>query len=271
VSSLDKFNLKGQRAIVTGAFGKLGAVWCQALLEAKAHVVAMDRPGATVSPTIEALQKTYGEALLLVEADITDRAALDQVRTQLRKDGRSPSILINNAGLDQPPGKQSKAYTLTDIPSEVFESVFSVNTFGAFQCMQVFGEDMIKARHGSIINIGSLYASVSPNRSLYDHIQQDPPFLKPPAYGASKAALINLTRYFAAHWGPYNIRVNALSPGGVLGDQDEQFKQKFCEKVPLNRMANFDDLVGPLLFLSSPASAYVTGTELLVDGGFTVW
>ncbi len=130
---------------------------------------------------------------------------------------------------------------------------------------------MVEAGRGSIINIGSLYAAVSPDQRFYGHIPGDPPFLKPPAYGASKAAVINLTRYLATLWAPRGVRVNALSPGGVLGGQDEEFKRKFCDRVPLGRMATAGDLRGPLLFLASSASAYVTGTELVVDGGFTAW
>jgi NAD(P)-dependent dehydrogenase (short-subunit alcohol dehydrogenase family) len=146
-----------------------------------------------------------------------------------------------------------------------------VNTLGLFLTSQVFGKCMLRAGRGSIINIGSLYAGVSPDVSFYNHIQCDPPFLKPPAYGASKAAVVNLTRYLATHWAPRGVRVNALSPGGVLGEQDEQFRDKFCQRVPMGRMAVSDDLCGPLLFLASRASSYVTGTELVVDGGFTAW
>ena len=130
---------------------------------------------------------------------------------------------------------------------------------------------MIRAGQGSIIYIGSLYASVSPDERFYDHIKSDPPFLKPPAYGASKAAVVNLTRYLATLWAPHGVRVNALSPGGVLGGQDEDFKRKFCSRVPLGRMADAQDLRGPLVFLASQASSYVTGIELIVDGGFTAW
>jgi NAD(P)-dependent dehydrogenase (short-subunit alcohol dehydrogenase family) len=130
---------------------------------------------------------------------------------------------------------------------------------------------MAQRGHGTIVNIGSLYASVSPDARFYEHLPTEPPFLKPPAYGASKAALVNLTRYLAAHWGPAGVRVNALSPGGVEGGQDPEFKRKFNERVPLGRMCTPEDLEGPLLFLASGASNYVTGVELLVDGGFTAW
>ncbi len=182
-----------------------------------------------------------------------------------------PAILVNNAGIDQPPAAAAGRHRMEDVPFEVSRAVFEVNTLGAFQAAQVFGREMVKAGRGSIINIGSLYASVSPDLRLYDHLGGDPPFLKPPAYGASKAALVNLTKYLATAWAPHGVRGNALSPGGVEGGQDAEFKRKFSARVPLGRMAEADDLVGPLLFLASDASSYVTGIELRVDGGFTVW
>jgi NAD(P)-dependent dehydrogenase (short-subunit alcohol dehydrogenase family) len=137
--------------------------------------------------------------------------------------------------------------------------------------MQIFGPAMVAARRGSIINIGSLYATVAPDPRLYEHLPNDPPFLKPPAYGASKAALVNLTRYFAVLWGPHRVRVNALSPGGVRAGQDDAFQAKYTARVPLARMAVPEDLEGPLVFLASEASRYVTGINLEVDGGFTAW
>jgi NAD(P)-dependent dehydrogenase (short-subunit alcohol dehydrogenase family) len=142
-----------------------------------------------------------------------------------------------------------------------------VNVTGLYNATEVFGRAMCEAGGGSIVNIGSLYASVAPIPAFYDHIE--PPFTKPAAYGASKAAVVNLTRYFARLWGPRGVRVNALSPGGVRGGQDGEFVRKYSERVPLGRMAEPDDLVGALLFLASDASAYVTGQELRVDGGFT--
>jgi NAD(P)-dependent dehydrogenase (short-subunit alcohol dehydrogenase family) len=124
---------------------------------------------------------------------------------------------------------------------------------------------------GSIINIGSLYASVSPDPHFYDHLAGSAPFIKSPAYGASKAGVVSLSKFFSTHLAGQGIRVNTLSPGGVLGGQDEQFKAKYGARVPLRRMAEADDLKGPLVFLASPASSYVTGHELRVDGGFTAW
>jgi NAD(P)-dependent dehydrogenase (short-subunit alcohol dehydrogenase family) len=229
--------LDGRVAIVTGALGNLGPLWTGALAGAGATVVGID--------------VREGDGVL--QGDVTDRVSLERV---LAETG-TPSILVNNAGIDAPPGGDEGDFSRT----------LEVNVTGVYNATQVFGQAMCEARSGSIVNIGSLYASVAPIPSFYAHI--DPPFTKPPAYGASKAAVVNLTRYFARLWGPYGVRVNALSPGGVRGDQDPEFVRKYSERVPLGRMAEPEDLVGALLFLASDASAYVTGHELRVDGGFT--
>ncbi|MFV0437395.1 MAG: SDR family oxidoreductase [Desulfopila sp.] len=268
----DLFELTEQVAVVTGAQGKLGSLWMEILLEAGASVLALDRPEAQLGREYEQLRSRFGEhRLQLALADVRDRTALENVCRQCLDNLGVPSILVNNAGIDSPPVSSGGGHLLEDIPVEENREILEVNTLGLFMVTQVFGRQMAKAGRGSIINIGSLYAGVSPDMRFYDHIDCEPPFLKQPMYGASKAAVINLTRYLATVWAPHGVRVNALSPGGVLGGQDEQFKKKFCHRVPMNRMAEAKDLYGPLLFLASQASAYVTGTELIVDGGFTAW
>lgn len=262
--------LDGRVAVVTGAFGRLGPVWCEALLDAGATVLGLDLPGARRSEGHAALERRSAGRLRTMEADVLDRASLLSVRERCEAELGVATVLVNNAGVDQPPGP-AVTHRIEDIPLEVFRGVVEVNLVGAFQAAQVFGAGMLRQARGAIINIGSLYASVSPDARFYDHLPADPPFLKPPAYGASKAALVNLTRYLAAHWGPQGVRVNALSPGGVEGGQDPEFKRKFVDRVPLRRMAAPDDLRGPLIFLASDASSYVTGVELRVDGGFTSW
>jgi NAD(P)-dependent dehydrogenase (short-subunit alcohol dehydrogenase family) len=267
-----RFDLTGRIAVVTGALGNLGPVWVEGLLEAGAAVVGLDLPDAAPNAAFAGLQDRYGESrLALLGASVTDRDALARARDTVLARFGVPSVLVNNAGIDQPPAASGGGYRLEDIPADVNRRIFEVNTLGLFQVSQTFGAEMVKARRGSIINIGSLYASVAPDPRFYDHIVSDPPFLKPPAYGASKAAVVNLTRYLATAWGGSGVRVNTLSPGGVLGAQDDRFKRKFCDRVPLGRMAVHDDLIGPLQFLASDASAYVTGVELRVDGGFTAW
>ncbi len=266
------FSLKEEVAVVTGALGKLGSIWIGTLLDAGALVFALDHPDAQKSQDFKNLQSRFDEhCLRLAFADVTVREAVEAVFQKCLDAFGVPSILVNNAGIDQPPGQPDKGCCLEEIPFELNREVFEVNALGLFLVTQVFGGQMVKAGRGSIINIGSLYASVAPDARFYDHIECDPPFLKPPAYGASKAAVVNMTRYLATLWASCGVRVNALSPGGVLGGQDSEFKRKFCDRVPLGRMAENSDLRGPLLFLASSASSYVTGIELVVDGGFTAW
>ena len=266
------FGLESEVAVVTGALGKLGPIWIEALLDAGASVCALDLADVRVSEDFSKLQTRFDETRLKLErTDVKDRQSLEAACSNCIAAFGVPTILVNNAGIDRPPANSAKGYRLGDIPFDENREIFEVNTLGLFLVTQVFGTRMADAGRGSIINIGSLYAGVSPDERFYDHIPGDPPFLKPPAYGASKAAVVNLTRYLATHWAPHGVRVNALSPGGVLGGQDEEFKRKFCNRVPLGRMATAEDLRGPLLFLASQASAYVTGIELLVDGGFTAW
>jgi NAD(P)-dependent dehydrogenase (short-subunit alcohol dehydrogenase family) len=242
-------DLDGRVAVVTGALGKLGPIWREALGGAGARVVGIDlADGADY------------------RGDVTDRSAMSALRERIEAEVGPVEILVNNAGIDQPPSADAGGTAVEEIDLEDFGRVLDVNVGGTFVCTQVFGSGMRDAGRGSIVNVGSLYASIAPEPAFYDHI---PGFLKPPAYGASKAAVVNLTRYFARLWGPHGVRVNALSPGGVLGGQDEQFLAKFGARTPLRRLAEADDLTGPLLFLASDASRYVTGHELRVDGGFT--
>ncbi len=266
------FSLKNEIAVVTGALGKLGPVWIDTLLAAGACVFALDHPQAQKSKAFKQLQRDYDDNRLKIAlADFKEREELESDAHQCLYVFGVPSILVNNAGIDQPPDLPNAGCCLEDIPFELNREVFEVNALGLFLVTQIFGAQMVKEGRGSIINIGSLYASVAPDSRFYDHIKCDPPFLKPPAYGASKAAVVNMTRYLATLWASCGVRVNALSPGGVAGGQDREFRQKFCERVPLGRMAETSDLRGPLLFLASEASSYVTGIELVVDGGFTAW
>ena len=250
--------LDGSIAVVTGALGKLGPVWVSALADAGATVVGIDLAEGDGS-----------ERCRLERADVTDRSALEGLRDRLSEELGAPTVLVNNAGIDQPPDAEGATYRVEDIPEADFRRTLDVNLVGTFNALQAFGPAMTEARRGAIVNIGSLYASTAPDPSLYDHLEMDPPFLKPPAYGASKAGVVNLTRYFARLWGPFGVRVNALSPGGVRGDQDPVFVDKYCARVPLRRMVEPSDLAGPLLFLTTDASSYLTGHELRVDGGFT--
>ena len=268
----DTFSLAGQISVVTGARGKLGPVWIEALLEAGASVAALDRPGAAESGAYAALRARMDDRRLRAyECDITDRPATAAVRGRIAAEMGTPTVLVNNAGIDQPPDSGTNRATIENLPVEEFRRMVEVNLVGTFQVTQLFGGSMAEAGKGSIINIGSLYASVSPDQRFYNHLGGELPFLKMPSYGASKAGVVNLTKFFATLWGPRGVRVNTLSPGGVLAGQDADFTRKYTERVPLGRMAEPADLKGPLVFLASRASSYMTGHELRIDGGFTVW
>ena len=213
----DDFCLDGAVALVTGALGNLGPVWIGALAGAGATVVGVDLREPDVA------ERGQASNVLHEQADVTDRPGLEAMRERVEERVGAPSILVNNAGIDQPPGAAARTSLVEDVPLDDFRRTIDVNLSGAFNVTQVFGPAMCRAGRGSIVNIGSLYASVAAEPRFYDHIEADPPFLKPAAYGASKAGVVNLTRYFARLWGPRGVRVNALSPGGVAGGQDAEF------------------------------------------------
>ena len=265
------FRLDPLIAIVTGACGRLGPVWAEALVDAGARVAGLELPGAPASAAYTALAARAGDRLRRIDCDVTDRRSIERALEQVVSQLGEPAVLVNNAGVDQPPDSGGNRSRIEKLPIDEFRRMVEVNLLGTFQVTQVVGGRMAARGAGSIVNIGSLYASVSPDPRFYDHLPGDLPFLKSPAYGASKAAVVNMTKYFATLWGPRGVRVNTLSPGGVLGGQDDQFRAKYGARVPLGRMAQVEDLKGPLVFLASPASAYVTGHELRVDGGFTAW
>ncbi|SDX83313.1 NAD(P)-dependent dehydrogenase, short-chain alcohol dehydrogenase family [Amycolatopsis xylanica] len=257
-------DLTGEVAVVTGAGGRLGTIWVSALLDAGAHVLGID---LTDEPPAE-LKQRAGQRYLGVSADVTDKESIRAALSVCLRDLGAPTIVVNNAGIDSPPSTDGGTWRFEDVPGDLSAAVLDVNALGVLNVCQVFGSRMAEQGRGSVINIGSLYGSVAPNPRMYEHLELDPPFLKPPAYGMSKAAVAALSRYLAVLWGRSGVRVNTLSPGGVLGGQDAVFRKKFTDKVPLCRMALPEDLVGPLLFLASGMSGYVTGQELVVDGGY---
>src|SRR4051794_8372551 len=237
--------LAGVLAVVTGASGKLGPVWAAALRDAGARVIGID---LRASDGVEA-------------ADVTDPEAVEAACARIVARHGVPGVLVNNAGIDVSPEGPGGQELAAD-----FERTVQVNLAGTFNVTQAVGARVVAASRGAVVNIGSLYATIAPEPRFYDHL---PGFVKPAAYGASKAGVLHLTRYFARRWGPHGVRVNALSPGGLFAGQDSQFLEKYCARVPLGRMAEPDDLTGPLVFLASDASRYLTGHELRVDGGFT--
>lgn len=270
VDSSTPFGVSDKNVVLSGGGGNLGPIWARFLLDAGARVYVCDLKDLSVDPSYVDLLGQFADQLKVFQVDVTDSGQIANFAKELASSLDKIDVLINNAGLDTPPGSTASSFLVEDYPSGVFAKVLEVNLLGAFKMCQEFGRYMRATGGGSIINIGSMYGTTTPKPRMYDHMEMDPPFIKPPAYGASKAGLLHLTRYLAVHWGGDGIRSNSLSPGGVRGKQDPQFVEKFEREVPLGRMADFDDLRGPLLFLASDASAYVNGTDLLVDGGFSL-
>lgn len=258
------FSLDGRVAVVTGGLGQLGRQFTQALLSRGARVAVLDQQDAS---------DPDDERRLHVRADVTDRASLEQALARIETRWGAPHILINNAALDSPPGAPVAANGPFDsYPVEVWRRVLDVNVTGVFLCCQVIGARMAERRRGSIINVASIYGIVSPDQRIYEYRRQrGEEFFKPAAYAASKSALLNLTRYLATYWAPHNVRVNTVTLAGVFNNQDDAFLEAYTPRVPLGRMAREDEYNGAIVFLSSDASSYMTGANLVLDGGYTAW
>lgn len=269
----DRFSVAGKVSVVTGGLGQLGRAYAAALHDAGARVVVLDR---TAEP--QEVRARFGERaddgrLLALACDVTRRGDLQDALAEIAGRWEAPHVLINNAALDTPPGADaSENGPFEDYPEPSWDKVMAVNAKGVFLCCQILGGAMAAAGRGSVVNIASIYGVVSPNQSIYEYRRQDgETFYKPAAYGASKAALLNLTQYLATYWAPRGVRVNALTLAGVFNRQDPRFVDAYTAHMPAGRMAEPDDYVGPVLFLASDASRYMTGANLVVDGGWTAW
>jgi NAD(P)-dependent dehydrogenase (short-subunit alcohol dehydrogenase family) len=218
------------------------------------------------------LRAASADRFLYLRADVTDKASLEEARTKAEAHFSAPVFgLVNNAALDSPPDSdQRETGPFETYPLENWERVFSVNATGPFLCCQVFGQSMAKAGRGSIVNVGSIYGILSPDQNLYQYRRdRGEVFYKPVGYAASKSSLYNLTRYLAGYWGARQVRVNTVTFSGVFNNQDKAFLDRYLPKIPLGRMANEVDYNGTIVYLMSPASAYMTGSNVVIDGGFS--
>lgn len=262
------FDLTGLTAVVTGATGLIGKEHCRGLAEAGASVVVAD-----IDETAVAKMAKEIDGLPLV-CDVTSKDSLKAGLSKILAWRDRLDVLVNNAAVNDMfenpalAGEQSK---FENYPEALWRRMFDVNVTGTFLCAQVWGSHMAQCQSGSIINIASTYGIVAPDQSLYRTASGEQKFFKSAAYPATKGAVISFTRFLAAYWGDKNVRVNCLSPGGVENGQDAYFIENYSRKTPLGRMAAPGDYRGALVFLSSSASAYMTGANLVVDGGWTAW
>lgn len=262
------FDVSKEVVVITGVSGQLGSEYAKGFLQRGAAVCGIDLKPSALS---EALATAHEDKFKFFQADIIDRAALSQVLSSVRKIYDMPTVLINNAALDSPPSAPPEENgTFEEYPVSSWDKVMEVNVKGTFLCCQVFGGAMAAAGRGSIINISSIYGVVAPDQSIYDYRRKrGETFFKPAAYATSKSGILNLTRYLAAYWAKNNIRVNTLTISGVFNNQEQDFLEAYCGRIPVGRMANADEYVGAVVFLASEASRYMTGSNLVVDGGWT--
>jgi NAD(P)-dependent dehydrogenase (short-subunit alcohol dehydrogenase family) len=262
------FRLDGRNALITGATGYLGKAMVEGLARAGAHVIMNSRSAEEVDKLMKAFQAQRLQVSAAV-FDVTDPVALKAHISRIAEEHGRLDILVNNAYSGRPG-------TIDRSTPQDFEGAYTVAVTAAFSLMQSC-LPLLKAaaqNHpagASVINIGSMYGMVSPNPSIYG----DSGLNSPPYYAAAKAAIIQLTRYMACHLAPEQVRVNCISPGpfprAEYVEKNPAFHQKLCAQTPMGRTGEPAELIGPLLFLSSDASSYVTGINLPVDGGWTSW
>lgn len=262
------FNVAHEVVVITGAAGQLGARYARTFLESGAKVAGID---THFSVECESLSRTFPEQFLFCSANIINRAEIDLALAAIHERHGKPSVLINNAGIDSPPSAPAEENgPFEEYPETSWDRVMGVNVKGAFLCCQVFGKAMAIAGKGSIINVASIYGMVSPDQSIYEYRRKrGETFYKPVAYAVSKSALLNLTRYLAVYWAKKGVRVNTLTIAGVFNNQEQAFLDAYCDRIPVGRMAEADDYNGAVLFLASDASRYMTGANLVIDGGWT--
>ena len=267
----DLFDLTGRVVVVTGASGQLGKQFCTALLQRGARVVALDQ--VADADRASHLLGAGHDQILPLRVDVTDRAGLEAALDVVEQRFGVPYGLVNAAALDSPPGAPAAENgPFETYPESSWDRVMAVNVKGTMLTCQVVGGRMAAAGRGSIINVSSIYGVVSPDQRLYEYRRAGgEEFFKPVAYSASKSAVLNLTRYLATYWAKSNVRVNTVTFGGVFNNQDEQFLAGYTARVPLGRMARPDEYNGAIVFLLSDASSYMTGSNLVLDGGWTAW
>ena len=273
----DVFDLSGRVAIITGGAGLLGRQHAAVIAESGGHAVLVDLSAEQAAVAAEEVTAASGVAAAGLGADITVKADVERaVAATVARFGRV-DILINNAAMTvKGGGERSDEYfaKFEDYPQELWDRALQVNLTGTFLCCQAAGRQMVSQQRGVILNIASDVGTISPDHRIYEGVvspHTGKPFNTPASYATTKAGVINLTRYLATYWAKEGIRVNALSPGGVLTDHDPQFVRNLTDRIPLGRMARKDEYRGAVLFLVSDASSYMTGANLIVDGGRTAW
>ncbi len=259
MSVADLFDLDGKTALVTGGAGQLGTAFSEALHSAGACVAVADLDSDGAGTVCAAIDGS-GETAIPIEVDVADECDVEEMTKRVIARFGSLDILVNNAGI--------ACFTpFEERTVDEFDRVIEVNLKGLFLCAQKSARVMGDSGGGVMVNVGSIYGVVSADQRIYGDSGRN----SSEVYAATKGGVVSITRYLSAYLAPRNIRVNCLSPGGVFNHQDPFMVEKYSDRTPMGRMATVEDLKGAIVFLASDASRYVTGHNLVVDGGWTAW
>lgn len=260
-------DMSGRQALITGAAGGLGKVMALTLAELGADLILVDRPGTDYTALVTAIEATRPVFVTTIDCDLEQPVQRSQLLAQVLADSAGLSVLINNAAFVGTSGLPGWVTPFEQQSVATWCRALEVNLTAAFDLVKGLAPALRASGHSSIINIASIYGHMGPDYSLYEGTAMG----SPAAYAASKGGLIQLTRWLATTLAADNIRVNAISPGGVFRDQPEAFVARYARRTPLGRMATEDDFRGTVAYLASDLSGYVTGQNLMVDGGWGVW
>jgi NAD(P)-dependent dehydrogenase (short-subunit alcohol dehydrogenase family) len=259
----DAFDLSGRVSVVTGAAGLLGREFCHALAEKGSSVALLDVDEESGGALAREVSKRHGHDAVFFGVDISRKASVVEATKKVVDAFGKVDVLINGARLKTP----GMFAPFEDVDLEDWNRFLAVDLTAVFLCCQAMGPVMVRQRSGSIVNFSSIYGVVGPDQRIYEGTD----FNSPAIYSTTKAGVLGLTRYLATYWAAHNVRVNAITPGGVENRHTDPFLSAYQARVPLKRMARAPELRGAVQFLSSDASSYVTGHNLVVDGGWTAW
>lgn len=267
-----QFSLDGKNILITGASGILGRHFCIALASAGANLALFDVDDEKLKSLKNELTSTFSSNhFSSYQVNITDEEAVKKSVQEVISTFGHIDVLHSNAATKTDDLSKFLA-PFEEYEIETWKDVMDTNINGMFLMAKHVGPHMVSRKKGSIIQTGSIYGHMAPDQRIYEgSMYNDHPISSPAVYSASKAAVIGLTQYLASYWGKYGIRVNTLTPGGVESGQNEVFSRNYSNRVPLARMAKESDLTGALVFLSSDASSYITGQNIIVDGGLSCW
>ena len=269
------FDLTGRTAVITGGAGLLGVKHAEAIASAGGTPVLVDIAGDAAQERARQISAQYGVTALGLSCDITRPSDVQALLTRVLDETGRVDILINNAAnnpkAEAPAGENWSR--LERFPLEQWQADVAVGLTGAFLCSQTFGTEMARRGKGVILNIASDLAIIAPDQRIYRQpgLPDDQQPVKPVTYSVVKTGLLGLTRYLSTYWADKGVRVNAISFGGVYNGQPDEFVQKLTGLIPFGRMADVDEYQGSIVFLCSDASSYMTGSNLVIDGGRTAW